>query len=94
MAASGSVSGWHHHGDNESVIYILRGAMRVESAAAGLTVDLKPGDFCFVPPGIVHRESNPSEEETHAVVVRAGSGPPTINVARPDRAQRRTHDRE
>jgi uncharacterized RmlC-like cupin family protein len=81
----GSVSGWHHHGENETAVYIVAGAMRVEFGPSGReAVDLGPGDFCHVPPGIVHREVNPSTVQTHAVVVRAGDGPPTINVDGPE----------
>jgi uncharacterized RmlC-like cupin family protein len=81
--APGSVSGWHHHGSNETTIFLLAGAMRIEWGPGGReAVDLGPNDFCFVPPGMVHRESNPSDEESHAVVVRAGNGPPTVNVER------------
>jgi uncharacterized RmlC-like cupin family protein len=42
-----------------------------------------PGDFLRVPAGAVHRESNPSEEPGRAVIVRCGSGEPTINVDGP-----------
>jgi uncharacterized RmlC-like cupin family protein len=85
--ASGSVSGWHHHGSNETTIYLVAGAMRIEWGPGGReVVDLAPHDFCFIPPGMVHRESNPSDEESHAIVVRAGIGPPTINVDAPEEA--------
>lgn len=81
----GVVSGWHHHGEHDTSIYIVTGAMKIESGPDGHdVVDLEPGDFCHIPPGIVHRESNPSDQETHAVVVRAGSGPPTVNVDGPE----------
>lgn len=80
-----AVSGWHHHGDNHTSIYLLAGAMTIESGPGGRdAVELTPGDFCHIPPGIVHRESNPSEEESQAVVVRAGTGPSTINVDGPE----------
>ncbi len=83
--APGVVSGWHHHGTHETTIFLVRGAMKIESGPGGRdVVDLGPGDFCHIAPGIVHRESNPSKEETHAVVVRAGIGPPTINVEGPE----------
>ena len=82
--APGVVSGWHHHGTHETTIYIVRGAMKIESGPGGAeVVDLEPGDFCHIPAGIVHRESNPSTEETQAVVVRAGIGAPTVNVEGP-----------
>ena len=79
------MSGWHHHGDHETSIYLVAGAMTIEFGPGGReSVELAPGDFCYVPPGKVHRESNPGTEESHAVVVRAGSGPPTTNVDGPE----------
>jgi uncharacterized RmlC-like cupin family protein len=41
------------------------------------------GDFLHVPKGAIHRESNPGAAESHLIVVRAGHGPPTINVDGP-----------
>ena len=32
---AGMVSGWHHHGDYESHIYVVSGALRMESGAGG-----------------------------------------------------------
>jgi uncharacterized RmlC-like cupin family protein len=81
---AGMVSGWHHHGEYESVIYLLSGALRMESGPAGADViDAEPGDFLFVPRGSVHRESNPSDLEATAVVVRSGRGEPVVNVEGP-----------
>jgi hypothetical protein len=34
--------------------------------------------------GAIHRESNPSDEEGTAIVVRSGAGDPVINVDGPD----------
>jgi uncharacterized RmlC-like cupin family protein len=77
-------SGWHQHGDHETTIYVLSGVCRVESGAGGKVVtEGHTGDFLLVPPQTVHRESNPSDEESHLIVVRAGSGKPTINVDGP-----------
>jgi uncharacterized RmlC-like cupin family protein len=42
-----------------------------------------PGDFVFLPAGAVHRESNPSDEESRIVVVRSGAGVPIVNVEGP-----------
>jgi len=78
------VSGWHHHGDYESVIYVLTGRFRMESGPAGTSVfDAAPGDFLFVPRGAIHREGNPSDDEGTAVVVRTGRGDPVVNVDGP-----------
>ena len=78
------VSGWHHHGDYESVIYVLRGALKMEFGPNGhATVEAGPGDFVYVPKGAVHRESNPSSERAEIIVVRAGVGESTFNVDGP-----------
>jgi uncharacterized RmlC-like cupin family protein len=78
------VSGWHHHGDYETVIYVLRGALKMEFGPNGqATVEAGPGDFVYVPKGAVHRESNPSREPAEIIVVRAGVGESTFNVDGP-----------
>lgn len=80
----GAVSGWHHHGDHETTLYIVSGRMRLESGPGGSdVVEAGPGDFVRVPAGAVHRESNPSDETSRAVIVRCGSGAPTVNVDGP-----------
>jgi len=80
----GMTSGWHHHGRHESTIYVLTGALRMEFGPGGAEVlDAGPGDFLYVAPGAVHRESNPSGEEAQIVVVRSGSGQPVVNVDGP-----------
>jgi uncharacterized RmlC-like cupin family protein len=82
--APGAASGWHHHGDYESSIFIAHGSLRMESGPGGSDViDATAGDFVHVPKGAIHRESNHGHEESHLVVVRAGHGPPTINVDGP-----------
>lgn len=82
---AGMVSGWHHHGDYESTIYVLSGALRMEFGLGGSEVlDAGPGDFLYVAPGAIHRESNPTDQESQIVVVRSGSGEPVINVEGPD----------
>lgn len=81
----GSDSGWHHHGDYETSIFVARGTLRMESGPGGSdVVEAVAGDFVHVPGHVVHREGNRSSEESHLVVVRAGHGIPTINVAGPD----------
>ena len=77
-------SGWHHHADYETSIYVVGGSLRMESGPGGVDVlDAGPGDFVYVPRGAVHRESNPGDEESQLVVTRAGSGPAVVNVEGP-----------
>ena len=83
---AGMVSGWHHHGDFESHIYVVSGVLRMESGPAGRDViEAHPGDFVFVPAHTVHREGNPGSDVGAVVVVRAGSGEAVFNVDGPDR---------
>jgi uncharacterized RmlC-like cupin family protein len=80
----GATSGWHHHGDYETSIYVARGSLRMESGAGGAeVVTAHEGDFVHVPRGAIHRESNDGGDESQLVVVRAGHGPRTINVDGP-----------
>jgi len=82
------VSGWHHHGDYETSIYVISGALRMESGPEGESIiDAGPGDFLYVPRGAIHREANPGEIESQIVVVRAGQGPPVVNVEDPANPQ-------
>lgn len=83
----GMTSGWHHHGEHETAIYVLSGSLRMESGPDGSSVlEAGPGDFLYVPRGAVHREANPGVEESQLVVVRSGQGPTTINVDGPGSA--------
>jgi uncharacterized RmlC-like cupin family protein len=83
--APGMLSGWHHHGDFESVIFVASGALRMEFGPGGAeSLEAKPGDFLYVAPGAIHRESNPSAQESHIIAVRAGSGVPVFNVDGPE----------
>jgi uncharacterized RmlC-like cupin family protein len=77
-------SGWHHHADYETSIYVVSGSLRIESGLGGVhVVEAGPGDFVHVPRGAVHRESNPGSDESHIVVTRAGTGPAVVNVDGP-----------
>ncbi|HEY7606141.1 MAG TPA: cupin domain-containing protein [Actinomycetota bacterium] len=81
---AGMMSGWHHHGEYETTIYVLTGSLRMAFGPDGSrTLDAGPGDFVYVPKGAVHRESNPSTGPADIVVVRAGRGESTINVDGP-----------
>jgi uncharacterized RmlC-like cupin family protein len=77
-------SGWHHHGDHDTSIYLVTGALRMECGPGGaVVVEAAAGDFVHVPKWAIHRESNPGDTESHLVVVRAGQGPPVVNVDGP-----------
>jgi len=81
---AGMVSGWHHHGEFTSVVYVTSGVVRFEFGVAGRdSFDAISGDFVLVPPATVHRESNPTDERADAVVSRFGRGESVFNVDGP-----------
>ncbi len=87
LTEPGMVSGWHHHGDHESSIYVASGRLRLEHGPGGATViEAGAGDFVQVPRGAIHREGNPGDGVATLVVVRAGHGVPTVNVDGPEPA--------
>jgi uncharacterized RmlC-like cupin family protein len=75
----GIASGWHHHGEHDTYFYVLSGAVRLEyGPGGGSTVDVGAGDFARIPAAVIHRESNPAEEEQEVVVMRVGPGGPAV----------------
>ena len=82
--APGAVSGWHHHDSNESCLYVVSGVLRLEYEGGDGFVDAGAGDFVHVPAHTVHRESNPTNAVSVAVVARSGDGIPTVNVGPPE----------
>lgn len=81
LTEPGIASDWHHHAEHDTIAYVVRGALRVETATD--VVEGGPGDFVHVPAHTVHRESNPGNETSEVVVIRRGSGPVVINVDGP-----------
>jgi uncharacterized RmlC-like cupin family protein len=83
----GLVSGWHHHGDNGTYGYVIGGRLRLEWGTAGQQfAEAGPGEFFYVAPNTVHRESNPVADEQFLVGFRVGTGPTVFNVEGPDAA--------
>lgn len=71
----------HHHGDQETVIYVLRGNGQVRWGRYGESSEIvRPGDFVFIPAGLHHQELNPSSEVVIWVVIRSGALPVVVNL--------------
>ena len=81
--APGAVSGWHHHAANQTSIYVVSGVLRLEFEGYDGHLDAEAGDFVHVPAYTVHRESNPTDEPSVAVLARCGGDVPTVNVEAP-----------
>jgi uncharacterized RmlC-like cupin family protein len=84
--AAGVRSAPHHHGDQESGIYIIRGRARFRfGERLEKSVEAGPGDFIFVPPHAVHQEINASASEPiEMIVVRSGQENVVVNVDLPE----------
>src|SRR2546429_8439184 len=68
--APGAVSAVHHHGESESAIYMISGKARFWTGS-GLSEahDAEAGDFVWVPPHVVHVETNRSDTEPVCMAV-------------------------
>jgi len=75
-------TGAHHHGEIESVIYVVKGRARMRwGAALEFVAEAEPGDFIYVPPFVPHQEINASPDEPLVcVIVRSGHDPIVINL--------------
>ena len=82
---AGMVSGWHHHGDCESGIYLVQGHARFRWGKGGTeSADVGPGDFLAVAPNAIHMEEALGNEDVVFVVARACSGVLVVNVDGPE----------
>jgi len=75
-------TGAHHHGELETVLYIVRGRARFRwGDRLEFVAEAGPGDFIYVPPYVPHQEINAkSDEPVEAVVVRSGQEPIVVNL--------------
>ncbi|HST23095.1 MAG TPA: cupin domain-containing protein [Blastocatellia bacterium] len=78
-------TGAHHHGELESVIYVVSGRARMRwGDHLEYTAEAGPGDFIYVPPYVPHQEINASTgEPLECVVVRSGQEPVVVNLDLP-----------
>lgn len=77
-------SGWHHHGDTDTYVHVLSGAMELEfGPGGGERLRVTAGEYVHVPRGLVHREGTPPGEAAEVALVRIGPGAPVVNVDGP-----------
>src|SRR6202789_3476425 len=79
---AGAKTGAHHHGELESVIYVVKGRARMRwGEALEYTAEAGPGDFIYVPPFVPHQEINALEGEAlECVLVRSDQEPVVVNL--------------
>ena len=75
-------TGAHHHGELESVIYVVSGRARMRwGDRLEFCAEAGPGDFIYVPPFVPHQEINASRSEIlTCVLVRSGQEPIVVNL--------------
>jgi uncharacterized RmlC-like cupin family protein len=75
-------TGAHHHGELESVIYIVSGQARMRwGEKLQYVAQAGPGDFIFVPPFVPHQEINASTNEPlQCVLVRSDNEAVVVNL--------------
>jgi len=75
-------TGAHHHGELESIIYVVSGQARMRwGERLEYTAEAGPGDFIFVPPFVPHQEINAnSDESLQCVLVRNDQDPVVVNL--------------
>jgi uncharacterized RmlC-like cupin family protein len=73
--APGTVSGAHHHGENETGIYVVAGNPVFICMADGAEkrIATKPGDYVYVPPFVPHIESNEHSADEAVVIIARSS---------------------
>ena len=78
----GARTGVHHHGEQQTIAYVLSGICEVRWGAKGeCTQGVQAGDFIHVPAFLPHMEINPSASEPFRwVVVRNTPTPIVVNL--------------
>ena len=79
-------TGAHHHGELESVIYVLSGKAKMRwGDKLEFYKYANPGDFIFVPPYVPHQEINASKNEIlSCILFRSGQDPVVVNLDIPE----------
>jgi uncharacterized RmlC-like cupin family protein len=84
---AGDVSGWHHHADNDTYVYVIRGSVTIEFGPGGAeSVEARAGDFFLVPSQTIHRELTSQDTDLEAFIVRVGGEPEHVKVDGPEAA--------
>ncbi len=79
-------TGAHHHGQLESVIYVISGKAKMRwGERLEFDKTAHPGDFIFVPPFVPHQEINASKNEVlKCVLFRSGQNPIVVDLDIPE----------
>jgi uncharacterized RmlC-like cupin family protein len=75
-------TGAHHHGELESILYVVAGRARMRwGDSLEYVAEAGPGDFIYVPPFVPHQEINALPDQAlECVVVRSDQEPVVVNL--------------
>lgn len=75
-------TGAHHHGELESIIYVVSGKAQMRwGEKLEYVATAEPGDFIYVPPYVPHQELNANPDEPlFCVLVRSDQEPIVVNL--------------
>jgi uncharacterized RmlC-like cupin family protein len=78
----GARTGVHHHGNQQTIAYVLSGTCEIRWGSKGeFVAQAGPGDFIHVPAYLPHMEINPSRDQAfHWIVVRSTPSPIVVNL--------------
>ena len=81
--AAGGQTAIHHHGKQDTVVYVLAGTALIRWGRHGeFSATAQPGDFVYVPAYLPHKEINLLEDaEFTWVVVRSTPEPIVVNLS-------------
>jgi uncharacterized RmlC-like cupin family protein len=86
-------SGKHHHGELETVIYVVSGHGKIRwGEQLEFEQNVDPGDFIYVPPFVPHQEINPGDEPSQWVIVRNSQEPIVVNLEPMNKDQQQAND--
>ena len=80
IAKSHSSSAIHHHGEQDTIVYSVRGRGTVVSEGGKKRQDLAPGDFALIPAFAEHQEVNDGDDEVTWIITRSGRSPIVENL--------------
>ena len=80
--AADAKTGVHHHGELESVIFVVKGRARMRwGERLQFVAEAGPGDFIYVPPFVPHQEINADPSQTlECVLVRSDNEAVVVNI--------------
>jgi uncharacterized RmlC-like cupin family protein len=78
-------TGVHHHGELESIIFVVSGQARMRwGEKLEFVCEAGPGDFIYIPPYVPHQEINAcADKALECILVRSDQEPVVVNLDMP-----------